>query len=349
MQWVPKTWKQEAQTSRTADLSHSSNGNPWNGLVNFRGQHALATVDYYSGFLTYDTLVDETTEAVTAVLKNVFRKFGLAEKIISDKGPCFKSDDFRRFCHQFEIGHVTSSPYHHQSNGYAERAIATVEQILKKSTSDIDITKALTTYLDTPVSNNLPSPAELFYSRPINTRLSIAMTPALLTDQQKSQLSEKRSAHLEPIKQDNYIYLPGQPIWFTDDDSDEWKPGYIESKDTSPDLYWIINDKTNRRNKRDIKPRYAAVAQQWPQAQIPIRCPVNLSDENLTPLNPPTFLLALINLKIFSSPYHNSNINTFLCQWQIHGKYFSPYIYVVGWRLAHISASKLESWVCLLD
>lgn len=39
----------------------------------------------------------------------------------------------------------------------------------------------------------------------------MAMTPAPLTDQQKSQLSEKRSANLKPMKQDNYIYLPNQP------------------------------------------------------------------------------------------------------------------------------------------
>lgn len=43
-----------------------------------------------------------------------------------------------------------------------------------------------------------------------------------------------------------------------------------------------------RRNKRDIKPCYATVAQQRPQAQIPIRCPVNLSNGNLTLLVPPT-------------------------------------------------------------
>lgn len=180
-------------------------------LVNFRGQHALVTVDYYSGFLAYDTLVDETTEAVTAALKNIFRKSGLAEKIISDNEPCFRSDRFWRFCDHLDIGHVTFSPYHHQSNGRAERAIATIEQIVKMSISDFDITKALTTYLDTPVSDNLPSHAELFYSRRISTRLSMAMTPAPLTDQQKSQLSEKRSANLKPMKQDNYIYLPNQP------------------------------------------------------------------------------------------------------------------------------------------
>ena len=260
-------------------------------LVQFRRQYALVTVGYYSGFLTYDTLDNETTEAVTAALNNIFRKFGLPEKIISDNGPCFSSNDFRCFCDQLDIGHVTSSPHYHQSNGRAERAVATIEQILKKSASNIDITKALTTYLDTPVSDTLPSPAELFYNRRINTRLSMAMTPAPLTDQQKSNLSDRRSAHLKPVKQDNYIYMPNQPIWFTDDDSDEWKPGYVESKDTSPDSYWIINDKTNRRlrrNKHDIKPRHTTIAQQRPQPQVPVRCPANLSDEIPTPLALPT-------------------------------------------------------------
>ena len=194
-------------------------------LVDFRGKHALVTVDYFSGFLTYDTLESETTETVTKVLNNIFRKLGLAEKIISDNGPCFRSNHFRRFCYQLDVGHVTSSPYYHQSNGRAERAIATIEQILKKSASDIDITKALTTYLDT-----LPSRAELFHNRRSNTRLSMAMTPAPLTDQQKTHPSDKCSAHLKSSKQDNNIYLPSQPIWFTDDSLDEWKPGSLSPK-----------------------------------------------------------------------------------------------------------------------
>ena len=66
-------------------------------FVDFRGKHALVTVDYFSGFLTYDTLESETTETVTKVLNNIFRKFGQPEKIISDNGPCFRSN-FRRFC-----------------------------------------------------------------------------------------------------------------------------------------------------------------------------------------------------------------------------------------------------------
>ena len=46
-------------------------------VVQFQCQRALVTVDYYSGFLTYDTLSSETTEAVTKALNNIFRTFGL--------------------------------------------------------------------------------------------------------------------------------------------------------------------------------------------------------------------------------------------------------------------------------
>ncbi len=236
-------------------------------LVTFQGQHALVTVDYFSGFITFDLINSETTEAVTKVLNSIFQKFGLPEKILSDNGPCFKSNTFKRFCEQLDIGHLISSPHYHQSNGRAERAIETIEQILKKARNDIEITKALTTYLDTPVSDTLPSPAELFHNRRINTRLSMTMIPVPLSDQQKINLNDKRSAHLKPSKHDRNIYLPNQPVWFTDDASEDWKPGYIESKDSAPDSYWIINNKTSRRirrNKHDIKPCQTSFTQQRP-------------------------------------------------------------------------------------
>ena len=54
-------------------------------------------------------------------------------------------------------------------------------------------------------------------------------------------------------KQDSSIYMPTQSIWLTDDGSDQWKSGYIESKDASLYSYWIINDKSNKRNKAQTK------------------------------------------------------------------------------------------------
>ena len=236
-------------------------------LLDFNGQAALVSVDYFSGFITFDSLPDQTTKSVLKALNNIFSKFGLPERIICDNGPCYKSDAFRRFCERLDIGHTTSSPYHHQSNGRAERAIATVKQILKKAESQTDVTKAITAYIDTPLSELLPSSAELFYNRHINTRLSMNMVPSPLLDRRKTDLNEKRSSHLKPSQTD-VSYLPSQPIWYTDDTSDEWKPGYMEARDSAPDSYRIINDKSNRRlrrNKHDIKPRHGQIALQRPQ------------------------------------------------------------------------------------
>ena len=260
-------------------------------LVYYKGEHSLVTVDYFCGFITYDIVSNETSQAVMKILNNIFRKFGLPEKIISDNGPCFSSDSFRNFCEQLDIGHITSSSHYHQSNGRAERVVATVKKILKKSKSDVDITKSITAYLDTPVSDALPSPAELFHNRRINTRFGMSMRPAPLTDQQKIGLSNKRSAHLKSPKENKVSYMPNQPVWFTDDNSDEWKPGYIESKDQTPDSYWIVNTKSNRRLRRNIrviKPRYAVITQQRPQPSTPLSEPSAWTRNYNTPLVSPT-------------------------------------------------------------
>ena len=66
---------------------------------------------------------------------------------------------------------------------------------------------------------------------------------------------EKRSAHLKP-KSDLDLYAVNDPDWYTDDGCDEWKPGVIESKDTHPDSYWLVNLENGggiRRKKHDIK------------------------------------------------------------------------------------------------
>ena len=116
------------------------------------------------------------------MLNNIFGNFELAQKINSHNGPCFRTGKFRSFCNQLKIVNITSSPYHNL------RVVGTTEKILKKNTGDTDITKALTTYLHTLVSDTLPSPAELFLNSRINTSFSMIITPVPLNDQQKTHL-----------------------------------------------------------------------------------------------------------------------------------------------------------------
>ena len=131
---------------------------------------------------------------VAARINDNVRKFGLAERILSGNGPYFRSDMFQNFCESLELHHSKSSPYYHQSNGRVERAIQTVRKIFKKSKSDIEVTKALLAYHDTPISSELPSPAELFLNRRINSRLAYLHQPSALSDEQKQHLQEKRES-----------------------------------------------------------------------------------------------------------------------------------------------------------
>ena len=243
-------------------------------LMSFNGQHALVTVDYFSGYTTFDRIPSETTEAVVIALMRIFQKFGLAERIISDNGPCFKSSKFSDFCHQFEIQHSTSSPYHHQSNGRVERAIQTLRQFLKKTRgSQVKFTQALIAFHDTPISENLPSPAELFFQRRINTRLGAMLRPTHLSDSEKEELTHKRAAHLHPPRKSaDDIYSEKQPVWFTDDTKKTWHPGRIAYKDEHPRSYWIIEHGQEkaavRRNITHIKPRVEMQEQETPRRHI---------------------------------------------------------------------------------
>ena len=84
-------------------------------LMEFKGQHALVSVDYYSGYIFYDMVMGQTSKDIITTLNVNFRKFWPAERIISDNGPCFKSEEFRKFCEKLEVKHDTSSPHYHES------------------------------------------------------------------------------------------------------------------------------------------------------------------------------------------------------------------------------------------
>ena len=52
---------------------------------------------------------------------------------MSDNGPPFNGDDFKRFSRDFDFVHVTSSPHHHQSNGFIESMVKKVKNAYKKT------------------------------------------------------------------------------------------------------------------------------------------------------------------------------------------------------------------------
>lgn len=60
-------------------------------------------------------------------IDNVYRRFGLPRKIISDRGPQFASIVFKQLCRLLHINQAMSTAYHPQTDGQAERTNQEIE------------------------------------------------------------------------------------------------------------------------------------------------------------------------------------------------------------------------------
>lgn len=145
-------------------------------LCHYRDKIFLIVVDYYSKFIEVIELQSMTSTTVIDQLQIVFSRQGIPNTVMSDNGPEFSSESFKLFSEMWKFQHTTSSPRYPQSNGQVERAVQTVKTMLKKTTFDgSDFRLGLLEYLNTPIDNTLPSPAELLYNRKLRSILPCSL------------------------------------------------------------------------------------------------------------------------------------------------------------------------------
>ena len=127
-------------------------------LFEHNEKHYILPVDYFSKFPVIRQLHSLSTGTVINELKRIF-----SEVVISDGGPQFISE-FKDFARAWGFEHIQSSPYHHQSNGEADRLVRTMKDIL---------TKAYQSGQDPDINSKLSSPSELLNSRRYRTILLV--------------------------------------------------------------------------------------------------------------------------------------------------------------------------------
>lgn len=150
---------------------------PWQVLATdmftFDNFDYVLLTDYYSNFFEIGRLKNARASTVINKLKSFMSRHGIPEKVVSDNGPAYSSQEFEQFASEWDFRHVTSSPLYPQSNGLAERTVGIVKNLLKKAKADgQDPYLAILEYRNTPLACG-QSPSQLLMSRRLKASLPV--------------------------------------------------------------------------------------------------------------------------------------------------------------------------------
>ena len=100
----------------------------------FLGHMWLLMIDAHSKWMEVFQMSSTSSSATIQCLHDVFAKFVLPNRIVSNNAPNFVSAEFSHLLKQNGVKHVTLAPYHPASNRLAERAVKTFKTGMTKMT-----------------------------------------------------------------------------------------------------------------------------------------------------------------------------------------------------------------------
>ena len=263
---------QSQQNSTTSVQKYVSEvpPHPWHTLGSdlfyFHRIDFLVVVDYFSKYLIVRKIPNSTSSAVIKELGMIFSEFGNPLVFRSDNGPCYSSQEFKFFMQNWLVEHRTSSPHYPQSNGLAESMVKVSKNLIEKAIKqDLPWNKLLLDYRCTPISSEIPSPAEILFGRKFRSSISILPSQVLndRISKQRELIAKKEGKFYASTQdfQDRIKALPfeaGQNVWLQDSDSRKFEEAVIREKCREPNSYMVEIPATGqcfRRNSNFIKPR----------------------------------------------------------------------------------------------
>ncbi|XP_053690842.1 uncharacterized protein K02A2.6-like [Sabethes cyaneus] len=206
---------------------------PWQRVhVDFagpiEGDYYLIAVDSLSKWPEVIQTRRISSIATISILRGIFARLGMPVTLVTDNGSQFTSAEFANFCTINGIEHITTAPYHPQSNGQAERFVDTFKRSVKKiregrKTMEEALDTFLLTYRSTPnrcVAEN-KSPAEILFGRKIRTDLELLRPPSVrATNDNNNRIDNQRSFNRNEAV---YAKVYNKNSW-------RWSPGVVVEK-----------------------------------------------------------------------------------------------------------------------
>ncbi len=188
-------------------------------IFEWHGKMHLVLVDSFSGWFELDHLPDMRSVTVIAKLKRHFAVHGTPQTLLTDNARQFVCSDFSNFARAWDFEHIRSSPHYPQSNGLAERAVRSAKHLLEKCYREQSDIQAALLHLRNLSRADLPSPAQLLFSRRTRTflpELKDRLKPSVCRDvkavltrrRQDSKAYYDRKAHtLLPLQQGQTVRM----------------------------------------------------------------------------------------------------------------------------------------------
>ena len=119
-----------------------------------------------------------TAKMVAEHMKAIFSELRVPKTLVSDNGPCYTGDQFKKTMSHLCITHIKTSPHHHQSNGLAESYVKIIKNLLSKAKeTGQDYYEVISVYRSMPLSNDniLPVGSHVMFITPPEKRWHLAI------------------------------------------------------------------------------------------------------------------------------------------------------------------------------
>ena len=227
-------------------------------FFDLKGKCYILICDYFSKFpfmfsckTSWGSLKDR--------LIDLFSNKGFLKEIISDNSSPFNSQEFSDYLSSHSVKHTTSSPHYPQSNGFIERHIQTVKNLLYKAmdAGTRSFQEVLSELRATKIENDLPFPAEILHGRSLITGEPVtvdhAKVKAVVVGRQIKDSQQYNKSHR--VKTQRALVLR-ERCWGTGTNN-EWLDCYITGIDKQNRCYWVVFEDTGRclrRTRSHLRP-----------------------------------------------------------------------------------------------
>ena len=187
-------------------------------------KYVIVAVDYFTKWAEAEPLATITSKKmISFVTKNIICRYGVPQKIITDNGTQFESEEFQDFCKRFKIQKSFSAVSHPQANGQVEAVNKIIKSTIKKQLERakggwVDkLPLALWAYITThktatghtpfslaygseamiPVETEVPSHRRIHFNQAENEKLQLEALDLL--DEKRDEANLRVAAHQQRI------------------------------------------------------------------------------------------------------------------------------------------------------